>query len=49
VLRLEDHADGEYSYPAIIRAADGTVYISYTWQRKKIRWVHLSLHDLSPE
>lgn len=47
-LRLEDHSDGEYSYPAIIRAADGTVYISYTWQRRKIRWVHLSLHDLPP-
>ncbi len=48
VLRLEDHAEGEYSYPAMIRAADGTVYISYTWQRRKIRWVHLSLKDLPP-
>jgi predicted neuraminidase len=29
---------GEYSYPAIIQAPDGKVHITYTWQRKKIRY-----------
>jgi predicted neuraminidase len=27
---------GEFSYPAIIQAADGTVHATYTWKRKKI-------------
>ena len=27
---------GEYSYPAIIQAADGRVHVTYTWRRKKV-------------
>lgn len=27
---------GEFSYPAIIQAADGKVHVTYTWKRKKI-------------
>lgn len=27
---------GEFSYPAIIQVADGTVHVTYTWKRKKI-------------
>jgi predicted neuraminidase len=30
---------GEYSYPAIIQAADGRLHITYTWKREKIRHV----------
>jgi predicted neuraminidase len=41
-LRLED-TPGELSYPAIIQAADGTVHITYTHQRKKIKYIHLKL------
>jgi predicted neuraminidase len=33
--------EAEYSYPAIIQAADGQVHILYTWNRKKIRHVTL--------
>jgi predicted neuraminidase len=32
---------GEYSYPSVIQAADGTVHIVYTYQRKQI--YHLAL------
>jgi predicted neuraminidase len=37
-LVLEDQP-GEYSYPAIIEASDGSVHITYTWNRKRIRHV----------
>ena len=39
-LELETEP-GEYSYPAVICADDGTVHITYTWKRKKIKYVAL--------
>ncbi len=42
---LEDQP-GEYSYPAIIQAANGDLEITYTWQRKAIRHVHFPLSDV---
>ena len=42
---LEDQP-GEYSYPAMIVGADGNVHITYTWQRKRIRYVRLPLSDI---
>ena len=30
---------GEYSYPAVMQAADGRLHLTYTWKRQKIRHV----------
>lgn len=40
---LEEHDEGEYSYPAIISHADGTVDITYTYRRERIRHVRLRI------
>lgn len=37
---------GEFSYPNIIQGKDGNLHISYTWNRKKIRYVHFKLSDV---
>jgi len=43
ILMLEDHASGEFSYPAIIEGKDGKVHITYTYRREKIKYVCLEL------
>jgi predicted neuraminidase len=30
---------GEYSYPAVIQSQDGAIHITYTWQRRRIRYI----------
>jgi predicted neuraminidase len=34
---------GEYSYPALIQARNGDLLMTYTWRRKKIRFVRYPL------
>ena len=42
---LEDQP-GEYSYPAMIQAANGDLLITYTWHRKHIRYVRFPLAEV---
>lgn len=42
---LEDEP-GEYSYPALIQGSDGSLHITYTWNRKRIRYVHIPLGEV---
>jgi predicted neuraminidase len=44
-LTLESEP-GEFSYPAIIQGSDGNLHITYTWNRKKIRYVEVPLKDI---
>lgn len=39
-LLLEDEP-GAYSYPAVIQSDDGTIHITYTWKRERIKYVAL--------
>jgi predicted neuraminidase len=43
IATLENEPGEEFSYPAVIQAKDGKVHITYTWKRKKIKHVILSL------
>ena len=43
VILLEDQPEGEFSYPAIIQGKDGTVNITYTYNREKIKFVRLKV------
>jgi predicted neuraminidase len=39
---------GEYSYPAVIQAADGQVHVTYTWKRQRIKHVTFDPATLKP-
>lgn len=38
--RNVEDGPGEYSYPTLMQAMDGSVHLVYTWRRERIRWVH---------
>ena len=44
--RVLEEGVGEFSYPAVIQAADGRIHITYTWQRQRIRYAALAPDEL---
>ena len=43
LLFLEDQPEGEFSYPAIIALSDGTIGITYTFNRRRIKYTNLQV------
>ncbi len=43
---LENEANAEFSYPAVIQAADGIVHITYTWKRQRMTHVTIKPEQL---
>lgn len=41
MFRTLEDAPGEYSYPALVQAANGDLLMTYTWNRKDIKYVRL--------
>ena len=46
-LTLDREAKAEFSYPAVIQAADGNVHLTYTWKRQKVRHFVLNAAKLT--
>jgi predicted neuraminidase len=47
VLTLESEpCDAGYAYPAVIQSRDGRVHLSYTWDRKRIKYVVIDPQSL---
>ncbi len=42
-VMLEDQPEGEFSYPAIIRGKDGSVHLTYTYNRRTIKYVNINI------
>ncbi len=45
LLTLEDSHISEYSYPAVIEGRDGTIHITYTWRRERVRYVKVIIDN----
>lgn len=45
---LEQEANGEFSYPAIIQTADGLVHMTWTWKREKVKHAVIDPSKIQP-
>jgi predicted neuraminidase len=46
VFKTLEDGPGQYSYPAIIQAANGDLLITYSWRRKTIKFIRLPLREV---
>lgn len=46
MFRVLENDPGEYSYPALIQGERGDLHITYTWNRRRIKYVRLPLTAL---
>lgn len=46
MFRTLENELGEYSYPAMIVGRDGNLHITYTWKRKRIRYVRYPISEI---
>jgi predicted neuraminidase len=48
VFKKLDEGPGQYSYPAIVQAANGDLLMTYSWRRQTIKFVRVPLGELPP-
>ena len=48
-FRTLESGPGEFSYPAMIESRDGGLDITYTWNRKRIKYIHIPLSEIHGE
>ena len=46
IFRTLEDAPGQYSYPAIIQANNGDLFMTYSWRRQTIKFVHIPLSKI---
>jgi predicted neuraminidase len=46
VFQTLEEGPGEFSYPAMIQGRDGDLFMTYTWNRKSIRYARVPLADI---
>ena len=46
MFRTLESEPGEYSYPALIQGRNGDMHLTYTWNRKRIKYVRIPLAEV---
>lgn len=49
VFKTLEDGPGQYSYPAIVQAANGDLLMTYSWHRETIKFVRIPLRELPQE
>jgi predicted neuraminidase len=46
MFRTLESEPGEYSYPALIQGRDGDLHLTYTWDRKRIKYQRIPISEI---
>jgi predicted neuraminidase len=49
IFRTLEDGPGQYSYPAIVQAANGDLLITYSWRRETIKFIRVPRLDVPPK